>query len=87
MSRLEFINKTSKVELFTTQKKPRTAGLLILSAVEVVVGNPKVGAADSSAVGNNPEVPANGHPYTACTEDGTEAPLDAAYYLPVAQLS
>ena len=43
----------------------------------MVVGNPKVGAADSSAAGNNPEVPANGYPYTACTEDGTEAPLGA----------
>ena len=53
----------------------------------MVVGNPKVGAADSSAVGSTPEVPANDQPYTACTEDGTEAPLDAVYYLLAAQLS
>ena len=75
-------------DIFLNQfKKPRTAGLLFFSAAAVVAGNPKVGAADSSVAGNNPEAPANGHPYTACTEDGTEAPLGAAYYLPVAQLS
>ena len=68
-------------------QKPRTAGLLFFSAAEAVVGNPKVGAADSSAVDSIPEVPANDHPYTACTEDGTEAPLDAVYYLLAAQLS
>ena len=50
---------------------------MFFSAAATVVGNPKVGAADSSAVGSNPEVPANDHPYTACTEDGTEVPLDA----------
>jgi hypothetical protein len=57
------------------------------SGAEAVVGNPKVGAADNSAVGSSPEVPANDHPYTACTEDGTEAPLDAEYYSLAVQLN
>ena len=61
-------------------KKPRTAGLLLFSAAEAVVGNPKAGAADSSAVGSIPEVPANDHPCKACTGDGTEEPQGAAWY-------
>jgi len=39
---------------------------LFFSAAEAVVGNPKVGAADSSAVDSIPEVPANDQVISNC---------------------